>query len=131
MGSRRDDRQREPIGGFVWQSLFLGGVTALTIYVFPFITKKIPAILAALIVGVATYLIMGSLTDMSLVKTVSTFESEIPLPKLHLFSHFDWSMVWTCAVPAITLAALGTIDTLLTSVVADSLTKTKHKGNRE
>ena len=26
---------------------------------------------------------------------------------------------------------LGTIDTLLTSVVADNLTKTKHNGNRE
>ena len=32
---------------------------------------------------------------------------------------------------ALALAGLGTIDTLLTSVVADNLTKTKHNGNRE
>ena len=34
-------------------------------------------------------------------------------------------------VPAITLAGLGAIDTLLTSVVADNITKTKHNSNKE
>ncbi|MBL4704960.1 MAG: SulP family inorganic anion transporter, partial [Flavobacteriales bacterium] len=124
-------RISEPINGFVWQSLLLGAVTVLTIYIFPFITKKIPSILAALIVGVGTYLVLGQIMDLSVVKTVSSFENEIPIPKLHLFENFEWSMISTCVMPAVTLAALGTIDTLLTSVVADSLTKTKHKGNRE
>ena len=32
---------------------------------------------------------------------------------------------------ALTLALLGSIDSLLTSVVADNMTKTKHKPNRE
>jgi SulP family sulfate permease len=34
-------------------------------------------------------------------------------------------------LPAITLAGLGSIDTLLTSVVADNITRTKHKSNKE
>jgi SulP family sulfate permease len=34
-------------------------------------------------------------------------------------------------LPALTLAGLGSIDTLLTSVVADNTTKTKHNSNRE
>ena len=32
---------------------------------------------------------------------------------------------------ALTLSLLGTIDSLLTSVVADNLTKTRHKPNKE
>jgi len=34
-------------------------------------------------------------------------------------------------IPALTLAGLGSIDTLLTSVVADNITQTKHNSNRE
>ena len=45
--------------------------------------------------------------------------------------NFDWSNLSIAIVSGLTLAGLGTIDTLLTSVVADNLTKTKHNGNRE
>jgi len=34
-------------------------------------------------------------------------------------------------ISGITLAALGSIDSLLTSVVADTVTKTKHNSNQE
>ncbi len=34
-------------------------------------------------------------------------------------------------MPALTLAALGAIDSLLTSVVADNVTKTSHNSNKE
>jgi len=34
-------------------------------------------------------------------------------------------------IPALTLAALGTIDSLLTSIVADNMTKTQHDSNKE
>lgn len=37
----------------------------------------------------------------------------------------------TILIPALTLAALGSIDSLLTSVLADKLTKEKHLSNRE
>jgi len=37
----------------------------------------------------------------------------------------------TIVLPALTLAALGAIDSLLTSVVADNMTKTKHGSNKE
>jgi len=121
----------EPIRGLKYESLLLGGITVATIYLFPFITKKVPAILMALIVGTASYLILNYFADFSAVQTISSFKSEVPTPKLDVFEHFDWGIMASCAGLAVTLAALGTIDTLLTSVVADSLTKTKHKGNRE
>jgi SulP family sulfate permease len=121
----------DPIKGLNFQSLLLGGITVATIYLFPFITKKVPAILMALVVGTVSYLILSNIADFSSVTTISSFESEVPMPKLDVFEHFSWDIFVQCLGLAVTLAALGTIDTLLTSVVADSLTKTKHKGNRE
>jgi SulP family sulfate permease len=44
----------------------------------------------------------------------------------------DWGVVLKASViPGLTLAGLGSIDTLLTSVVADNITKTHHNSNRE
>ncbi len=52
------------------------------------------------------------------------------LPELHLpgFSAEQLKTILTLALP---LALLGTIDTLLTSLVADSITKTRHNPDRE
>lgn len=121
----------EPLSAIEYKSLLLGGITVATIYLFPFITKKVPAILMALIVGTGAYLLLNHFLDFSAVATIDSFKSEVPLPKTEVFAGFKWSMIFDCLVPALTLGALGTIDTLLTSVVADSMTKTKHNGNRE
>ncbi|MEN3159208.1 SulP family inorganic anion transporter [Alkalimonas sp. NCh-2] len=52
------------------------------------------------------------------------------LPEFHLpqFSLAQWSLIFTLGL---TLALLGTIDSLLTSLVADSITRTRHKPNKE
>ena len=47
-------------------------------------------------------------------------------------SGLDWgAMLKVSIIPGLTLAGLGSIDTLLTSVVADNITKTHHNSNRE
>jgi SulP family sulfate permease len=57
---------------------------------------------------------------------------EIPggLPSLHLptFSSEQWR---TMVIDALVLAMLGSIDALLTSVIADSLTRTQHDSDKE
>ena len=53
------------------------------------------------------------------------------MPNVDIFTSFDFNSVSTYILTAITLALLGSIDSLLTSVVADNMTKTKHKHNRE
>lgn len=52
------------------------------------------------------------------------------LPEFHLphFTLEQWSLIITLGV---TLALLGSIDSLLTSLVADSITQTRHQPNRE
>ncbi len=58
--------------------------------------------------------------------------SGVPTLHLHFFAPLlvpaNWKLILEYAA---TLAALGAIDTLLTSVVADNITKTKHDSNQE
>ena len=120
-----------PIIEYHWSSIILGSLTLVFIYFIPKISKKIPAGLLSLIIGTLVSFTFkkewGWHWDYSTIG-----EIPIDLPKIILpFSEFlnisfeDFSIA---IVSGLTLAGLGTIDTLLTSVVADILTKTKHKG---
>jgi len=53
------------------------------------------------------------------------------MPNFAIFSEFSFAKLSPYIFTALTLAFLGAIDSLLTSVVADNMTKTKHKPNRE
>lgn len=87
------------------------------------ITKYIPSPLLALLGG--SFL---SIAFNFPVATIGEIPSGLPDFALPLFSITLLPKV----IPiALALAALGTIDSLLTSVVADSMTKTKHDSNRE
>ena len=48
-----------------------------------------------------------------------------------MFTDFSFASITPYIFTALTLALLGAIDSLLTSVVADNMTKTKHKPNKE
>ncbi|NQU51426.1 MAG: SulP family inorganic anion transporter [Bacteroidetes bacterium] len=100
--------------------------TVLIIYIFPKIIKAIPATLVALITSsVACFLFAFN--------TPLIGEMPIGLPELKLASLAGLSFpdITQVFLPAITLAGLGTIDSLLTSVVADNITRTKHNSNKE
>ena len=113
-------------------ALLLGIGTVAIIYLFPLLTKKVPSTLVALIVMTVVSLFI----DMDGVATIGAIPSGLPKPFfLHdqiSLSGINWGTVLVAAViPGLTLAGLGSIDTLLTSVVADNITKTKHNSNRE
>ncbi|MCQ2282090.1 MAG: SulP family inorganic anion transporter [Bacteroidales bacterium] len=113
-------------------ALLLGLGTIAIIYLFPLITKKVPATLVALIVMT----IVSLFCNMSDNLIIGSIPSGLPMPffaKSGLdMSSIDWAIVLKSAlIPGLTLAGLGSIDTLLTSVVADNITKTKHNSNKE
>lgn len=67
---------------------------------------------------------------------IGTIPAGIPLPFFAKpevsLAGLDWPTILKASiVPGLTLAGLGSIDTLLTSVVADNITKTKHNSNKE
>ncbi len=113
-------------------ALLLGLGTVLIIYLFPLLTKKVPSTLVALLVMTVISLFI----NMDGVPVIGKIPSGIPMPffansKVSL-AGLDWgSILMAAIVPGLTLAGLGSIDTLLTSVVADNITKTKHDSNRE
>jgi SulP family sulfate permease len=109
-----------------WLELILALSTILIIYGFKKITKAIPSTLVALVIvsGVA----IGFGLDY---RPIEEIPSGLPLPNLEIFTTFSISTITPYIFTAITLALLGAIDSLLTSVVADNMTKTKHKPNKE
>ena len=118
--------------GLVWQALVLGICSILIIELFPKITKKIPATLVALIVMTVVSLFMNIDTKL----TIGEIPAGLPMPFFAKegisLAGINWiPLIEASIVPGLTLAGLGAIDTLLTSVVADNITKTKHNSNQE
>ncbi|WP_438989461.1 SulP family inorganic anion transporter [Polaribacter sp.] len=109
-----------------WLELALALGTIFIIYGFKRITTKIPSTLVALLVmsGIA----VGFSLDY---RTIQEIPGGIPMPKLEIITEFSFSTISPYIFTALTLSLLGAIDSLLTSVVADNMTKTKHKPNKE
>lgn len=123
-----------PIIEYHWSSIILGSLTLVFIYFIPKISKKIPAGLLSLIIGTLISFTFkkewGWHWDYSTIGEIPSDLPRIVLP-FSEFLNISFSEFSIAVVSGLTLAGLGTIDTLLTSVVADNLTKTKHNGNRE
>lgn len=120
----------EAVGSMSLTALLLGLGTVAIIYLFPLLTKKVPSTLVALIVMTVISLFTAE------VPTIGEIPSGLPMPFFAnsnvTLAGLDWGAILAAAIiPGLTLAGLGSIDTLLTSVVADNITKTKHNSNRE
>ncbi|MBD2857534.1 SulP family inorganic anion transporter [Spongiibacter sp. KMU-158] len=104
-------------------SLILGLGTLAMVYSWPAAWGRyMPAPLAALIVGTLISTLFLSVPVLGAIPT--------GLPSLHL-PEFDHGNLWIVAEAAVILAILGAIDSLLTSLVADNMTRTRHDSNRE
>ena len=115
-----------------WTALALGICTILIIFLFPKVTKKVPATLVALIAVTVGSLFLREGT----IPLIGEIPSGFPLPffvkETVSLDNIVWKdMIKSALIPGITLAGLGSIDTLLTSVVADNITHTKHNSNKE
>ena len=85
--------------------------------------QYLPPTLAALLAG--TLLSVLWLTDTPIIGEVPTGLPDIRLPELSV------GALARSVQPALIIALLGSIDSLLTSLVADAMTRTRHNPNRE
>ena len=124
MGTLRTIPRALPFFNFIEFALALA--TIIIIYGFKRITKVVPSRLVALLVvsGVA---ILGQLDY----RPIQAIPEGFPSLNIEIFSAFELNTILPYIGTALTLALLGAIDSLLTSVVADNLTKTKHAPNKE
>lgn len=116
----------QPIAVINWYAILLGVLTLVVNYTFPLITKKVPSVLVALLFGTGVALLF----NMDVPKI-----GDIPkgLPPLQISSLLKVSTehIGFILQSGMTLALLGSIDSLLTSVIADNITKDRHDSKRE
>lgn len=107
-------------------ALLLGAITIVIYFLFPKITKAIPSALVALIGAtlVAYFMKMD-------VPLIGEIPAGLPAFQLGGILSVDPSYFPKIIEYGLVLAVLGSIDSLLTSVIADNMTKTKHNSNRE
>lgn len=111
---------------FTPAELSLGALTLAILFLTPKrLRRLVPPQLLALVIGtlVAVWFIGGGGY-----RDIGAMPSGLPSLQLPTFTAEQWqSMV----VDALVLAMLGSIDALLTSVIADSLTRTQHDSDKE
>ena len=106
------------------QAVVIGAVTLAVSIIWPTRLRKwLPATLAALIAGTLLSVAWGG--DTPIIGDVPQGFPAIALPA------FSLDLLGRAVQPAITLALLGSINTLLTSLMADSMTRTQHDSDRE
>ncbi|KXJ51070.1 MAG: Bicarbonate transporter BicA [Neptuniibacter sp. Phe_28] len=107
-------------------ALLLGILTLLIVFLCPkSIGKIIPSPLIALCVGTLIYVTL--LPDGS-VPVIGSIPSGLPE---FIFPAIQFELLQDMLLAAIMLAALGSIDSLLTSLVADNMVKNQHDSDRE
>lgn len=119
----------EFLGNIHYLSLILGLIALAIVFGMPRFAPKInkilPSPLLALIIGTMVYLFT---MQGSTVPILGSIPSGFPSPQLPtVMLEYLPDMI----VSGLTLAALGAIDSLLTSLVADNVTRTHHKSDRE
>ncbi|MDH5393217.1 MAG: SulP family inorganic anion transporter [Gammaproteobacteria bacterium] len=110
-------------------ALLLGVLSLIVVYgvprYLPGLNRLMPSPLLALIIGTVCYMLFMSASGAPVLGTIPTGLPDpiMPVASLDLLPGMISS--------ALILAALGSIDSLLTSLVADNVTKTYHKSDRE
>jgi SulP family sulfate permease len=104
------------------------GILALAIMIFwPKVNRKIPGSLIALIVTTA----LAQFANLDIATIGSKFgEISSALPTIHIPS-VSFSDIRLLIGPAVTIAILGSIESLLSAVVADGIIGSKHRSNME
>ena len=109
-----------------WEAVLISSSTIAIIYLFPRFTKAVPSTLVALISMTIVTASMG--LEVPVIGPIPTSLPELNLGAIVNIHATDITLIVELAL---TLALLGAIDSLLTSVIADNITKTKHHSNRE
>ncbi len=107
-------------------SIILTFATLSVVYFWPAKLKKLmPSPLAALIIGTLIYILVFPNSEISIIGTI-----DLGLPTFQL-PYVDFSLIAETIKYALMLAGLGAVDSLLTSLVADNMTGTKHNSDKE
>ena len=119
---------REHIAGFSLSTALIGIAAVFIIVLWPRVTRRIPGSLVAIITTTA----IVAWADLP-VATIGSHFGAVPrtLPMPQLPSLPSWEVFTTLFAPALTIALLAGIESLLSAVVADGMTEDRHRSNME
>ncbi len=134
----------ESLSPSLWNvpAIAVGAVTLVTMLLAPRVTRVVPGVILGLLAGVATYFVLGAVDPRLLTLTGNRLVVgplggsdsgllQAAVEHWKAIGAFDPRRIKELFTPALTLAALLSIDTLKTSVVLDALTRTRHNSNQE
>lgn len=108
-------------------SLAVGAVSLLIIVLWPRVTRKIPGQLVA-ILGVTFIVQFFSLPVETIATRFGGVPDSLPVPQI---PNITFQLVQEMFMPAVTIAILAGLESLLSAVVADGMTGTRHRSNME
>ena len=125
-----------------WEGIVVGTVTMLAMIYSDKLTKKIPATIISLTIGVVTYFVIAHFVpSLKVLEGNSYIIGPIGGGQFDYFTmltgqwsamlSLGWGVLPQLIVPAGTLAILLSMDTLKTCVVLDALTRNRHNSNKE
>jgi len=113
------------VSNISWAEFALGTITfAVLVFTPKQVRRFLPPQLLALVLGTVIAVLFFS-SDIRVIGEIPTGLPSLQMPV------FDWSQWQVMLVNALVLAMLGSIDALLTSVIADNLTKQESNANKE
>ncbi|MCX9154968.1 SulP family inorganic anion transporter [Niveibacterium sp. 24ML] len=129
-------------GGWHWESLLVGAIVIAVMAGAPRLIRAVPAAIIALIGGVLAYLALGFANpalwqtqgNPLVVGPLSAGEGQLLetlLRQAHALGDWNPALLAQVFMPALSLAALLSIDTLKTCVVLDAMTASHHNPDRE
>lgn len=109
-----------------WMAVLVGVVSLAILILWPFISKKIPGSLIAVIGGI----LMVKLLNLPVNTIGDLYTINSSLPSFHL-PHITLSVIRAEFTDGLTIAILAAIESLLSCVVADSMINSRHRSNME
>ena len=116
----------ENIFTFSLDALIVGGVSLAILILAPYVLKKVPGSLPAVIVGI----LMVRFLPLKVATIGNLYTISNSLPTLHIPT-MSLSMIGDALPNAFTIAVLAAIESLLSCVVADGMINGKHRSDME
>lgn len=116
----------ENFSTFSLDALIVGGVSLAILILAPYVLKKVPGSLPAVIVGI----LMVKFLPLKVATIGNLYTISNSLPTLHIPS-MNLSMIGDALPNAFTIAVLSAIESLLSCVVADGMINGKHRSDME
>ena len=124
-----------------WTTTAISLVCVVGVFVWPRLTSKIPGALAVIIGATLVVALAGlgaTKENADGVVTIGSkffldkpFPTGFPAPDFSVFGKLDFEKIRELIAPAFLIALLGSIESLLSAVVADGMTGRRHRPNAE